>query len=63
MRPDKIEEKDKVEIIKELGDVLWYDALIAEYLGFDFASVAQANLDKLSSRKSRGKISGSGDNR
>ena len=59
----KIEENDKVEIIKELGDVLWYDALIAEYLGFDFASVAQANLDKLSSRKSRGKISGSGDNR
>ena len=53
----------QVEIGKELGDVLWYNAIIANYLDIEFADIAQANLKKLASRKNRGKISGSGDNR
>ena len=56
-------EADKVEIVKELGDVLWYVAVIAHYLGAPFESVARANVDKLDSRKKRGVMSGSGDNR
>ena len=50
-------------IIKELGDVLWYVADIAEELGFTLERVAEMNIDKLASRLDRGTIIGSGDNR
>ena len=55
--------EDKIEIVKELGDVLWYTATIARYLGVPFSEVAKQNLKKAESRKKRGKLSGSGDNR
>lgn len=55
--------EDKIEIAKEIGDVLWYLAVLAEQLGVTFESVAQNNLEKLQSRQQRGKLSGSGDNR
>lgn len=58
-----ISEADKVEIVKELGDVLWYVAVIASYLDTSFQAVADANIAKLDSRKNRGIISGHGDNR
>jgi NTP pyrophosphatase (non-canonical NTP hydrolase) len=58
-----ISEEDRKELSKEVGDVLWYLAVFAHHLGVDFEDIAQANLDKLQSRKSRGVISGSGDNR
>jgi len=48
---------------KELGDVLWYIAAIANDMGFDLSEIAQMNLDKLESRKNRGVLGGSGDNR
>ena len=47
----------------ELGDVLWYVAQLATELGLELDQVAQANLDKLSSRSARNVISGSGDSR
>ncbi len=50
-------------IKKELGDVLWYVSGLAWELGFDLNSVAEANILKLASRKERGKIGGSGDDR
>lgn len=50
-------------IVKELGDVLWHIAALAEDLGYDLDDVATLNLDKLASRKARGVLSGSGDNR
>ncbi|HEX3051042.1 MAG TPA: nucleoside triphosphate pyrophosphohydrolase family protein [Aggregatilineaceae bacterium] len=50
-------------IQKELGDVLWYVARLAAELGLDMEQVAAVNLDKLASRKERGQLSGSGDNR
>jgi len=53
----------KTEISKELGDCLWYIAMIAEELEFDLSEVAEGNLDKLSSRRNRSKLTGSGDNR
>ena len=48
---------------KELGDVLWYLSQIATELDLDLNEVAAQNLEKLFSRMSRNKISGSGDNR
>ena len=55
---------DTREAIKlELGDVLWYVAQLASELGYDLNEVADANLQKLSSRADRGRIGGSGDQR
>jgi 8-oxo-dGTP pyrophosphatase MutT (NUDIX family)/NTP pyrophosphatase (non-canonical NTP hydrolase) len=56
-------EHDKSEIIKELGDVLWYLSAIAHYLNVPLDEVAQRNLDKLFDRKARGVIKSMGDNR
>lgn len=55
---------EKKELIKEeLGDVLWYVAQIASELGLSLEDIAKHNLEKLFSRKARGKLSGSGDKR
>ena|SRR5260370_20766322 len=52
------------EILKdELGDLLWYVAMIAHEIGYDLDIVAIDNVQKLQSRKERGKLHGSGDNR
>lgn len=53
----------RTEILKEIGDVLWYVAALCSDLDADMGDVAQANLDKLFSRKERGVIHGNGDNR
>ena len=58
-----INDEDRREIIKELGDVLWYIATVAQLLGYSLEDVAITNNDKLLNRKERGVISGSGDNR
>lgn len=54
---------DIEDIKHELGDVLWYVAGLATVLGIDLEDVAKANIEKLKSRKERGVIGGSGDNR
>ena len=53
----------KEMIVKELGDVLWYIAILAVELGVDLDTIATANLEKLFSRKDRGVLTGSGDER
>lgn len=50
-------------IAKELGDVLWFVAALATFHGLSLADVARGNITKLTSRKARGVIGGSGDNR
>lgn len=55
--------EDKLELSKEIGDVLWYLATLSHQLGVPFSTVANGNLEKLKSRKERGVIGGSGDNR
>lgn len=54
---------DKEDLTKELGDVLWHIAVIADYFDIPLESIATTNIEKLASRLERGKISGSGDNR
>lgn len=51
------------DVSKELGDVLWFCAVLAEKIGVDLSAIAEANIKKLNSRKNRGVLSGSGDNR
>ena len=58
-----ISEEDKAELKKELGDVVWYIAVMANSLGLSFEEVMQLNVAKLASRKQRGVIKGKGDNR
>lgn len=58
-----ISSDDKTELTKEIGDVLWYLSVLSHQLGISFEEVATENLTKLKSRKNRGVISGSGDNR
>lgn len=50
-------------MVKELGDVMWAAACIAEVLGIPLEVICQRNLDKLADRKNRGTIDGAGDNR
>ena len=53
----------KVELQKELGDVLWHVAAIADDHDIDLKDIAANNLLKLESRKARNVIKGNGDNR
>jgi NTP pyrophosphatase (non-canonical NTP hydrolase) len=48
-------------IKKELGDVMWQVAAVAEDHGFTMSEVCQHNLDKLWGRKDSGTLQGSGD--
>ncbi len=54
---------DKAALSKELGDVLWYLATTARYLGLSLEEIAVENVAKLDSRLVRGKIAGNGDER
>lgn len=57
-------EKLNIENIKkELGDILWYIAVVADDLKIDMNDIAEFNLKKLADRKNRGVLGGSGDNR
>lgn len=50
-------------IRKELGDVLWFVAALADSMGYSLRDIANSNLQKLQDRKDRGVIQGSGDHR
>lgn len=54
---------DTEAMIAELGDVLWYVARAAAELDIHLSDIAKENIDKLKSRKDRGKLKGNGDNR
>lgn len=58
-----ISEDDKRELVKELGDILWYINAVSSLLGVSLDEVASKNLEKVLSRKARGATHGSGDNR
>jgi len=54
---------DDLGLAKELGDVMWYIAVLAEHLGYDLSEIADINIKKLNDRKDRNVLGGSGDNR
>src|SRR5918994_446335 len=47
----------------ELGEVLWYVAVLAADLDLSLDAIAQANVPKLASRQERGALGGEGDRR
>lgn len=46
---------------KELGDVLFFVAQIGSYYGMSLQDIAEANIAKLTARKAKGTLQGSGD--
>jgi NTP pyrophosphatase (non-canonical NTP hydrolase) len=60
---DSKDEKLVSEIKSEIGDCLWYIAVLANDFNIKLSDIASANIEKLATRKSKGTIHGSGDNR
>lgn len=58
-----LQEAQRAALSKELGDVLWYVAVLAHDLGVSLEQVGAANLAKLADRQARGVLGGSGDDR
>jgi len=64
LRGDKeFDEVAKKDLAAELGDVLWYLAVLADALDVRLSQVATDNIRKLMDRKERNVLKGSGDNR
>lgn len=62
----KIRDNSKIsseDIVKELGDVLFYTTALANYFLSDLGVVMEMNIAKLDDREKRGTLKGSGDNR
>jgi NTP pyrophosphatase (non-canonical NTP hydrolase) len=54
---------DNERVASELGDVLFYLTKAAHLMGYTLEGIQSLNVDKLSDRRSRGVIKGSGDDR
>jgi NTP pyrophosphatase (non-canonical NTP hydrolase) len=51
------------EVLKELGDVLFYATALANIFGGNLKTIMEMNMKKLDDREQRGVLGGSGDNR
>ena len=51
------------DVASEIGDVLWYCAMLASEVDVSLGKIMESNLEKLNDRKQRGKLQGSGDTR
>jgi len=59
----QIRDGTQSNIASEIGDVLWYCAMLANELNVNLGKIMEDNLYKLNDRKTRGTLAGSGDNR
>ena len=61
---DGVHGDDRDKLCSELGDVLWYVAMLCKELqSLTLTGIAMGNLEKLRDRQQRGTLQGSGDNR
>ena len=60
---DSKDEKLVSEIKAEIGDCLWYIAVLANDFNIKLSDIASTNLEKLANRKKNNTIHGSGDTR
>ena len=56
-------EDDRIEILKEIGDTLWYMTALCHDLGYSLEDAANINLSKIVKRRAENTIHGEGDNR
>ncbi len=59
----RMSDENRREILKELGDTLWYLTRLTTLLRSTVGQVAKLNVEKLRDRQNRGVIGGEGDNR
>ena len=57
------DEKLVSEIKAEIGDCLWYIAVLADDFNIKLSDIANTNIEKLANRKKNNTIHGSGDTR
>ena len=60
---DKNDDSLVSEIKSEIGDCLWYIAVLANDFNIKLSDIASTNLEKLANRKKNNTIHGSGDTR
>lgn len=60
---DETEAAYKQLLLKELGDILWNITALAEDLDSSLDEIASMNIHKLTARKLKGTLQGSGDER
>ena len=58
-----VDDEFKMHLIKEIGDILWYQARLLDQFDIGFSHVAEHNIEKLLSRLERNKVHGDGDER
>lgn len=63
MSSKSLSAEERTEIVKEVGDVLWYLNALAQELGTTLEYCARENVAKLLDRQARGTICSRGDNR
>jgi len=59
----RITHESREAMAEELGDALWYIAMAADEINYSLETIVKKNVSKLTSRKERGMVGGSGDNR
>ena len=58
-----IRDGTQYDLASEIGDVLWYCAMLASEIDVSLGKIMEGNLEKLNDRKQRGTLQGSGDTR
>lgn len=60
---DDLSVAERLALVNEAADVLWYVTALVTTLGYSLEEAAQINADKLLSRLERGVVKSEGDNR